>query len=482
MTFKNEIKKRDEITLVTNNVKTTITKTSVHSYQIIKSLITINPEYSSLVYPLSKSEYELLKRSIKEKDLHLPIIVNQDNVILDGHHRYKICKELNIEPRFEPKRFDDPLDEKEFVIDINAQRRQLNDFQKAELAYELEKIEKERARQRQSEAGRLYGKGLTNNNNKNSIVPNGTNLSQEKEKGKTAEIVSKKVGMSSTRNYYRAKTIIEKAPEEVKEKLRHTNTTTISKECEKIQRDRKRQELLSQLDNIQCDKKHFENNNCKLIYGDFIEQSQKEIPDSSIDLILTDPPYGEQYLSLYEELAKLSVRVLKPGGSLVFFVGHIILDKVFNIFREFSLINNNSTKLKYWWTLVVKHSGHHTKIHPRYVFAEWKPMVWYVKGDRINDLVISNTMGDYIESVPPLKIEHEWQQSTVEAEYVIRNLTIENQTVLDPMMGSGTTGIATLNLRRKFIGIEKNRETFEIASLRINKQQEFERIKEKGDY
>ena len=132
MTFENENKKRDEIAPTTNNVNTTIAKTSVHSYQIIKSLITINPEYSSLVYPLSKSEYELLKRSIKEKGLHLPIIVNQDNVILDGHHRYKICKELNIEPRFEVKRFDDPLDEKEFVIEINAQRRQLNDFQKAE--------------------------------------------------------------------------------------------------------------------------------------------------------------------------------------------------------------------------------------------------------------------------------------------------------------------------------------------------------------
>jgi DNA modification methylase len=48
------------------------------------------------------------------------------------------------------------------------------------------------------------------------------------------------------------------------------------------------------------------------------------------------------------------------------------------------------------------------------------------------------------------------------------------------MMGSGTTGLATLNLRRKFVGIEKNQETFEIASIRINKQ-EFERIKEEED-
>ena len=77
--------------------------------------------------------------------------------------------------------------------------------------------------------------------------------------------------------------------------------------------------MLSQL-NIQSQKNNnnFENNNYKLVYGDFIEQSQKEIPDSSIDLIFTDPPYGKEYLSLYQELAKLAVRVLKPGGSLVF--------------------------------------------------------------------------------------------------------------------------------------------------------------------
>ena len=97
-------------------------------------------------------------------------------------------------------------------------------------------------------------------------------------------------------------------------------------------------------------------------------------------------------------------------------------------------------------------------------------MVWYIKGDRINDLVISNTIRDYIESTPPLKIEHEWQQSPIEAQYVIRNLTIEKQIILDPMMGSGTTGLAALNLRRKFIGIEKNVETFEIANVRISQQ------------
>jgi DNA modification methylase len=94
-------------------------------------------------------------------------------------------------------------------------------------------------------------------------------------------------------------------------------------------------------------------------------------------------------------------------------------------------------------------------------------LLWYVKGERVNGLVISNTIGDYIESTPSLKIEHEWQQSTVEAEYIIKNLTLANQTVLDPMVGSGTTAIAALNLKRKFIGIEKDNEKFLIAKTRF---------------
>jgi adenine specific DNA methylase Mod len=100
--------------------------------------------------------------------------------------------------------------------------------------------------------------------------------------------------------------------------------------------------------------------------------------------------------------------------------------------------------------------------------AGWKPLLWYGKGERANNLVISNTIGDYIESVAPLKIEQELQQSTVEAEYIIKNLTMENPIVLDPMMGSETTGIAALKLNRKFIGIEKDGQTFDTARLSLN--------------
>ena len=64
-----------------------------------------------------------------------------------------------------------------------------------------------------------------------------------------------------------------------------------------------------------------------------------------------------------------------------------------------------------------------------------------------------------------------WQQSETEPHHVISRLTVENQIVLNPMMGSGTTGIAALNLNRRFIGIELEEATFRSATARINQYQ-----------
>ena len=57
---------------------------------------------------------------------------------------------------------------------------------------------------------------------------------------------------------------------------------------------------------------------------------------------------------------------------------------------------------------------------------------------------------------------HPWTQSTVEAKYVISKLTAPNDVVLDCTMGTGTTGIAALQLKR-FVGIEHNADTLAIA-------------------
>lgn len=112
------------------------------------------------------------------------------------------------------------------------------------------------------------------------------------------------------------------------------------------------------------------------------------------------------------------------------------------------------------------HTGNGEQIFNHWVIARTKPLLWFVKGKKIMNGI--DSMKDIIVSEAPNKDYHNWQQSTVETEYCINRLTVgENQIVMDPMLGSGTTAISALKLNRKFIGIEIDPETFEIAKARI---------------
>jgi DNA modification methylase len=277
-------------------------------------------------------------------------------------------------------------------------------------------------------------------------------------RGRSIDSVGKIVG-ASRNTIKKAEEIVtaaEQTPERYQPLLDKIDSKQLSvdKAYNKLNKEKKREELKSIKTNIELPPE-----NCKLFCNDFTKIDSETIPDNSIDLIYTDPPYGEQYLYIYEYLARLAERVLKPGGSLVFYAGHIILDEVFNIFYR------HKTDLKYWWPIAVKHNGAKQRVHARFVFAEWKPLIWYIKGQKPTNIL--DTMFDLIESSPPDKSLHEWAQSKEEPEHIIRYLTVENQIVLDPMMGSGTTGIAALKLNRKFIGIEIDQEHFEIGKNRI---------------
>jgi DNA modification methylase len=212
----------------------------------------------------------------------------------------------------------------------------------------------------------------------------------------------------------------------------------------------------------------YENNNnnsnkCyRLLEGDLSEKGN-EISDESIDLIFTDPPYSTENIQIYSKLGSLASRVLKPGSSLITYIGQHNLPEIVNLVTMH--------KLKYWWPIAVTLGGSTKPFYGRGVVVLWKLLLWFVKGEKLSlstpVVALNDYLYDLIESKPSDKILHPWQQSTVEPEYVINKLTIQNQIVLDPLMGSGTTGIATLNLNRKFIGIENEDDKFKIAEARL---------------
>jgi site-specific DNA-methyltransferase (adenine-specific) len=76
-------------------------------------------------------------------------------------------------------------------------------------------------------------------------------------------------------------------------------------------------------------------------------------------------------------------------------------------------------------------------------------------------------VADFIQSEKPDKVDHDWQQSSVEAEYLIEHLTVEGELVLDPMCGSGTTLRAAKEKGRKYLGVEIDPEKARVASSAI---------------
>ena len=90
----------------------------------------------------------------------------------------------------------------------------------------------------------------------------------------------------------------------------------------------------------------------------------------------------------------------------------------------------------------------------------------FVKGKREKDKV-AYYMHDSIISELPDKTLHDWEQSTREPTHIIKALTLEGQTVLDPFCGAGTTAISALQLKRKFIGIDKDLRAIEAAKANL---------------
>lgn len=237
-----------------------------------------------------------------------------------------------------------------------------------------------------------------------------------------------------------------------------------------------------------------------LIQGDCLEQ-MKSIKSASIDMVLVDPPYGitgekwDKILNLNLMWKELK-RIVKPKSAICIFgvepfSSYLRLSNVemfkydwcwiknrplhflnaklrplstyenISIFSDGKISNGNTNNMRYYPQNLVS-------VQRKIKSPKNKSL--YTRPSHKEDYLQEHTNypRDILNYPKDEKIKiHPTQKPVALLEYLIKTYTQENDTVLDFTMGSGSTGIAAIQTKRKFIGIELDEKYFNLAKNRI---------------
>lgn len=220
------------------------------------------------------------------------------------------------------------------------------------------------------------------------------------------------------------------------------------------------------------------------------------LPDNSIDMILTDLPYGTtackwDVIIPFEKLWPELNRITKINGAMIFtsimpFTAILATSNIANLKSEWIWEKPQGTNPLSAKKMPLK--SHENIL----VFCRkqptYNPQMWYstpYSGFNSDTSKIGEVYGNvkskhrdnptgerYPKTVLRFKQErglHPTQKPVALFEYLIKTYSNENDTILDCTMGSGTTGVAAVNTKRNFVGIEIDPKYFSIAEDRINK-------------
>lgn len=273
-----------------------------------------------------------------------------------------------------------------------------------------------------------------------------------------------------------------------------------------------------------------ESNSITLFNGD-CRKLLKRLPDESVDLVVTSPPYciGKAYEDPHDDIETFRkqhqdifsdlYRVVKPGGSICWQIGYHVSDKcvvpldyiIYDIFTSMSeeLDNPLILRNRIVWTF-----GHGLNSTTRFS-GRHEMILWFTKGlqtifnlDEVRipqkypgkrfykgpnkGQLSGNPMGKNpsdVWDIPNVKAkhiektDHPCQFPVAIPQRLIKALTNKNGLVLDPFMGSGTTGVAALIEGRRFVGSEIQKSYFDISVERIKDASDGKaKIREDGLY
>lgn len=238
----------------------------------------------------------------------------------------------------------------------------------------------------------------------------------------------------------------------------------------------------------------------ELWQGDCLELMDN-IPDKSVDCIITDLPYGITQCKWdivipFESLWKQYDRVIKDNGAVVLFgaepfssylrlsnIKNYKYDWIWDKVRGTNYLNAKRQPMRHHEVISVFYKKQCT-YNPQKTYGHKK--IKSCKREGAHPEVYNKQKNNYIyesterypRSIQVFSTDSQksalspTQKPVALMEYLIKTYTNETEIVLDSCMGSGTTGVACINTNRKFIGIELEEKYFNIAKERIEKTEE----------
>lgn len=370
-----------------------------------------------------------LRASIERWGVLVPVAKDQHGNIIDGHHRARIATELGVDCSVLVHQVANEDDARALAATLNTDRRHLDPKQRREMVTELRR----QGHSQHAIAGALGVNQSTVQRDIGKSIDAGASMPET-------------VRTADGRSYPARRPATVFAGNAKDERRAQQSLTELGdaapdgvvdvREVATLARAQRRAERTAEAESLRSD------DGPEIRAGDFREVLA-DLPDGSIDLILTDPPYGDAAVPSYHALAEFAATKLKPGGSLVFYTGQSILPDVYRAMDE---------HLRYWWTISLDHRHGGQQLPGKWVMVEWKPLVWYVRENRAG----RHYVGDKVRGSRPDKDAHEWAQGIDEVFYLIEQLAEPGELVVDPFAGSGAFGKAALTLGRRFIGADLN--------------------------
>jgi DNA modification methylase len=405
-------------------------------------IMQILKELEVLIPPLTSEEFKQLERNILEEGIRDPL-VTWNGILVDGHNRYRIATEYDIDFVTIEKEFADMNAVKEWMINNQFGRRNLNNYQRSVLALQLEDVFKAKAKEN-------YIQNVGRPNKSEQISAPIKPIETRQEIAKVANVSHDTIS--------KVKKIEATASPEIKAKV-STGEISINEAFKEIKKEENEVKI-----NIEKEirKQVIEDSKDKIISNVFNGNSLEMIDniDFKIKCVITDPPYGMNYIS-NRRTASLKDKGIENDKDI-----DTAMDLIKNVFTKlygkmdvnsglfcfigwkqenyiYEILENIGFNIK---NSIVWNKNNHGTGDLIYSFAPKHERIIYATKGKVE---LNYRYPDVLDG-NDFRTNHPTQKPIDLLKTLINSITMEDETIVDPFAGHGSTGIAAKESNRKY--------------------------------